>query len=145
MKRRLSTASFLQSSYWSATPIPSAAIASKVGLLLKCVESHFEVKNGKISVWKDYFDMAQFQPVATLIDRGLLDTTAGRFVAQIAGRLMGQGMATLQDTGAFDDPVRIEAETLVQMRVGDHGIRHVTPRAHDLDAGQPATTRTSKG
>jgi limonene-1,2-epoxide hydrolase len=28
----------------------------------------FEVKNGKISVWKDYFDMAQFQPVATLID-----------------------------------------------------------------------------
>lgn len=28
----------------------------------------FEVKNGKITVWKDYFDMAQFQPVATLID-----------------------------------------------------------------------------
>jgi len=28
----------------------------------------FEVKNGKITVWKDYFDMAQFQPVATLIE-----------------------------------------------------------------------------
>lgn len=28
----------------------------------------FEVKNGKIAVWKDYFDMGQLQPVATLID-----------------------------------------------------------------------------
>jgi limonene-1,2-epoxide hydrolase len=27
----------------------------------------FEVKNGKIAVWKDYFDMGQFQPVDTLI------------------------------------------------------------------------------
>jgi limonene-1,2-epoxide hydrolase len=28
----------------------------------------FEVRNDKIAVWKDYFDMAQFQPVATLVD-----------------------------------------------------------------------------
>jgi len=28
----------------------------------------FEVKNGKIAVWKDYFDMGQLQPVATLIE-----------------------------------------------------------------------------
>ena len=28
----------------------------------------FEVKNGKIAVWKDYFDMGQLQPVVTLID-----------------------------------------------------------------------------
>jgi limonene-1,2-epoxide hydrolase len=28
----------------------------------------FEVKNGKITVWKDYFDMGQFQEPATLID-----------------------------------------------------------------------------
>ena len=28
----------------------------------------FEAKNDKIAVWKDYFDMAQFQPVATLIE-----------------------------------------------------------------------------
>ncbi|MGH7960254.1 MAG: limonene-1,2-epoxide hydrolase family protein [Candidatus Binatia bacterium] len=28
----------------------------------------FEVKNGKITVWKDYFDMGQLQPVVTLID-----------------------------------------------------------------------------
>ncbi len=28
----------------------------------------FEVKNGKITVWKDYFDMGQFQEPATLIN-----------------------------------------------------------------------------
>ena len=28
----------------------------------------FEVRKDKIAVWKDYFDMAQFQPVATLIE-----------------------------------------------------------------------------
>jgi limonene-1,2-epoxide hydrolase len=28
----------------------------------------FEVRNDKIAVWRDYFDMAQFQPVATLIE-----------------------------------------------------------------------------
>ena len=28
----------------------------------------FEVKNDKITVWKDYFDMGQFQEPATLID-----------------------------------------------------------------------------
>jgi limonene-1,2-epoxide hydrolase len=27
----------------------------------------FEVRNEKIAVWKDYFDMGQFQPVDTLI------------------------------------------------------------------------------
>jgi limonene-1,2-epoxide hydrolase len=32
------------------------------------VATYFEVKNGKITVWKDYFDQAQFQAVATLID-----------------------------------------------------------------------------
>ncbi len=39
---------FFQKSYWDATPIPDAAIASKVGLLLKCVEWGTEVdENGK--------------------------------------------------------------------------------------------------
>ena len=32
------------------------------------VATYFEVKNGKITVWKDYFDQAQFQPAATLIE-----------------------------------------------------------------------------
>jgi limonene-1,2-epoxide hydrolase len=31
------------------------------------VATYFEVKNGKITVWKDYFDQAQFQAAATLI------------------------------------------------------------------------------
>ena len=32
------------------------------------VATYFEVKNGKITVWKDYFDQAQFQATATLIE-----------------------------------------------------------------------------
>jgi len=32
------------------------------------VATLFEVKNGKITVWKDYFDQAQFQAPATLIE-----------------------------------------------------------------------------
>jgi limonene-1,2-epoxide hydrolase len=32
------------------------------------VATYFEVKNGKITVWKDYFDQAQFQPPATLME-----------------------------------------------------------------------------
>ncbi len=32
------------------------------------VATYFEVKNGKITMWKDYFDQAQFQAAATLID-----------------------------------------------------------------------------
>jgi limonene-1,2-epoxide hydrolase len=32
------------------------------------VATLFEVKNGKITVWKDYFDQATFQPAATLIE-----------------------------------------------------------------------------
>jgi limonene-1,2-epoxide hydrolase len=32
------------------------------------VATYFEVKGGKITVWKDYFDQAQFQAPATLIE-----------------------------------------------------------------------------
>jgi limonene-1,2-epoxide hydrolase len=32
------------------------------------VATYFEVKNGKITVWKDYFDQAQFQPAVTLME-----------------------------------------------------------------------------
>ena len=32
------------------------------------VATYFELKNGKITVWKDYFDQAQFQAAATLIE-----------------------------------------------------------------------------
>ena len=32
------------------------------------VATYFEVKNGKITVWKDYFDQAQFQGPATLME-----------------------------------------------------------------------------
>jgi limonene-1,2-epoxide hydrolase len=32
------------------------------------VATYFEVKNGKITVWKDYFDQGQFQGPATLIE-----------------------------------------------------------------------------
>lgn len=31
------------------------------------VAGYFEIKDGRISVWKDYFDMAQFQPVVLLM------------------------------------------------------------------------------
>jgi len=37
------------------------------------------VKNEKIAVWKDYFDMAQFQPVATLIE------TLGKRKSEVTG------------------------------------------------------------
>jgi limonene-1,2-epoxide hydrolase len=32
------------------------------------VAAYFEVKDGRITVWKDYFDEAQFQAAATLIE-----------------------------------------------------------------------------
>jgi limonene-1,2-epoxide hydrolase len=32
------------------------------------VATYFEVKDGRITVWKDYFDEAQFQAAATLIE-----------------------------------------------------------------------------
>jgi limonene-1,2-epoxide hydrolase len=32
------------------------------------VATYFQVKNGRIAVWKDYFDRAQFQAPATLIE-----------------------------------------------------------------------------
>ena len=45
-------------------------------------------------------------------------------------------MAAFQDTGALDDPIGIETEALVEMVVGDDGVRHITAGGDDADAGQ---------
>src|SRR5438132_3244199 len=50
-------------------------------------------------------------------------------------------MAALADAGALHDPVGVEAEALVQMVVGDDGVRDVAAGAEDAHPHQAATTR----
>jgi GH25 family lysozyme M1 (1,4-beta-N-acetylmuramidase) len=53
MKKHLSTASFFQKNYWSGTPIPDAAIASKVGLILRCAKWIPKLQDGKRVISQD--------------------------------------------------------------------------------------------
>jgi hypothetical protein len=46
----------------------------------------------------------------------------------------------LQNASAFDNPVRVEAEALMEMVVRDNPIRHIAARSHYADAGEPATS-----
>src|SRR5262245_56404199 len=49
---------------------------------------------------------------------------------------MRQGVAALEDSRALDDPLGIEAETLMQMFVGDDGIGHRASGGEDADTGK---------
>ena len=65
------------------------------------------------------------------LDAGRFDAPAGRFEAQIAGRLMRQDVSTFENARPFDDPIGIEAEPLMEVLVGDDAVRHIAARAED--------------
>ena len=80
-------------------------------------------------------DVARLQPAVGQAARaGLL--------AQVAGGLVRQRVPALEDARPLDDPVRIEAKALVQVFVGDNGIRNVAACAEHTDSPQAATART---
>src|SRR5260370_24022760 len=81
------------------------------------------------------------------INAGVFDTAPRGFVAQIACGLVRLNMPAFQDTGSLDDPIRIAAEPLAQMVVGDNGIWDVAAGAQNADtrhaaAGEPGLKGT---
>lgn len=74
------------------------------------------------------------------LDAGAVDAAIDRFNAEIAGGLMGKRVPALEDSRALDDPIRIEAEALEEMVVGDDRIRDVAAGGDDADAHQLAAT-----
>ena len=65
-----------------------------------------------------------------------VDATLAGFVAQIAGRLVRQDVAPLENSCAFDDPIGVEAEPLVEMIVGDDGVGNIAAGGQDANARQ---------
>ena len=51
-------------------------------------------------------------------------------------------MATFENARAFDDPVGVEAQALVEVIVGDNGVGNVAAGAYNAHAGQAAAART---
>ena len=57
---------------------------------------------------------------------------------------MEQSVPALEDAGALDDPIAIEAESLIEMIVGDDGVGHVAARRQDAHTGERATGWTRR-
>ena len=68
------------------------------------------------------------------MDLGGIETAADRFESQVARSLVRQGMPALVNACALDDPIRIEAEPLEEMIVGDDRIQDVTAGAENSEA-----------
>jgi hypothetical protein len=100
MKKRLSTASFFQSSYWNRTPIPHAAIASKVGLILRCTKWIPKVENGKRMIGKDgkpAICCDRDSWVSTLANEGaLIENGKLRYVVAVMTEGIDNGVHVLQ-------------------------------------------------
>ena len=62
-------------------------------------------------------------------------------MTQITGSLMRQGVAAFEDAGALDDPVRIEAETMEEVLVGDDGVGDVVAGPQNAHPHQTAAAR----
>src|SRR5439155_8356452 len=67
---------------------------------------------------------------------GLVDAPLGGLAAQIASGLVRQRVTALENAGPLHDPIGIEAEALVEMVVGDHGVGNIAARSDDPHSGQ---------
>ena len=76
------------------------------------------------------------------IDAGGGDAALGGLVTEIAGGLVGQGVAAFEDAGALDDPVGIEAEPLLKVFIGNHRVRNVTAARQDANTCQASAARS---
>lgn len=90
MKKRLSTASFFEPRYWPATPIPHAAIASKVGLVNRCTKWLPKQKDGRPKCDKHSW-------VSTLANEGaLIENGKLRYAVAVMTEGIDHGITVLQ-------------------------------------------------
>src|SRR5271157_258143 len=72
---------------------------------------------------------------------GGLQASNRRLGAEVAGCLVRQGEAPFVNSGPVDDPLGIETQGILQVKIADHVVGDIAPRSKNLHAGERARSR----